>query len=195
MVHLWEGGGERPWLRGSEKNTRLAEKARAYADTSSAYRLYGTQDGRAYVCMAVGCDVDVGISFKWTRFKMSFNLSLMKFGTNGTNQVRRHRHKQATPHRVYSSWSLLGSVTKNLTLKLRLWGEPPGERRTTEHGFNSMLRLKLCMNLCFLLISLFFASQLPLLYVSAETNQWSKWFCAHQTNTFRATWCGYTSLA
>lgn len=129
--------GERPWLRGWNKNTRLGEKAIAYCDTSSAYCLYRMQDGRAYVCMAVGCDVDFCISFKWsnwTCFKMSFCLSLMKFGTNGTHQVKRLRHKQAKSHRVYSSWSLLGSVTKNLTLKLRLWGEPPGER---EHDKSS----------------------------------------------------------
>lgn len=36
----------------------------------------------------------------------------------------------STPtYRVYSSWSFPGSVTKNLTLKLRLWGEPPNLKK------------------------------------------------------------------
>lgn len=34
-------------------------------------------------------------------------------------------------HRVYSSCSLLGSVTKNLTLKLKLCGDPPAGTRQT----------------------------------------------------------------
>lgn len=40
----------------------------------------------------------------------------------------------STPtYRVYSSWSFPGSVTKNLTLKLRLWGEPPNLKKRKMH--------------------------------------------------------------